>query len=339
MAFSLLGAHVNSTVSGLAETIARWKPPLVVVLDHSDVWHQVKAESPKTTFVGRVYMEIQPDFNTPALDPIQASHEVCDKILPWAERMGTTYSFWQGVNEPIINSPDAMRRFAAFEAQRVRILNDHGFRAAVGSFSVGNPRLAYWQQFLAALDAADQYQGTLALHEYAWPTLDRSSPWYALRHRKVYDGDPDRNWDGFPEHLKSLPLLITECGLDGLIEQGSHPRGWRATYGDDPNEYLRQLEWYSTQLLQDPYVAGAALYCLATPDPRWKSYDIWPQPANLLADAATPVYRLAGAPPEEPEEPVEPPPDVPEPPVDESVLLATALAKLDRIIELLSQRS
>ena len=40
--------------------------------------------------------------------------------------------------------------------------------------------------------------GALALHEYAWPTLDNEWPWYLLRHRKVYDGDPTRGWDGLP---------------------------------------------------------------------------------------------------------------------------------------------
>jgi hypothetical protein len=306
MAYSILGAHINSTVSGLPETITKWKPPLVVLLDHSDVWHDVKAESPDTTFVGRVYLDSQPDFNVPTLDPIKTARDFCDKSLPWAERMGKTYSFWQGVNEPTINSPEAMQRFADFEAERVRIMNGHGFQVVVGSFSVGNPRLPYWRDFLPALEAAHQYQGALALHEYAWPSLGQDWPWYLLRHRKVYHGEPDRNWGGFPEHLKSLPLLITECGLDGLIEQGSEPRGWQVLFGNDPAEYLRQFDWYNTQLLQDPYIVGAAIYCLATPDPRWKSYDIWPEPANMIAQVATPVYRLGQTPPIEPAEPTEP---------------------------------
>jgi hypothetical protein len=307
MAYSLLGAHVNTTVGGLPELIARWKPPLVVLLDHSDAWHRVKAESPDTTFVGRLFLDGEPDFNVPSPGPIKAARDTCARILPWAERMGETYSYWQGVNEPIISSPIAMQRFAAFEAERTRIMAAHGFRVVVGSFSVGNPSLPYWRQFLPALEAARQYHGALALHEYAWPTLDRDAPWYALRHRKVYHGEPDHDWAGFPSHLKSLPLLITECGLDGLLEQGSRPRGWRALHGADPDRYLRQLDWYNTQLLRDPYVIGAAIYCLATPDPQWQSYDVWPNLAGMLAGAAKPLYRLGKKPPEEPVEPFEPP--------------------------------
>jgi hypothetical protein len=306
MAYSLLGAHLNSTVSGLPETIKKWKPPLLVLLDHSDIWHGVKAESPNTIFVGRLFMDPEPDFNNSALNPIQAARDICDKIMPWAERMGQTYDFWQGVNEPVINSPEAMRRYATFETERVRVMNSQGFRVVVGSFSVGNPQLPYWRDFLPALEAAHQYQGALALHEYAWPTLDRDWPWYLLRHRKVYGGEPDHNWEGFPEPLKSLPLLITECGLDGHIEQGSPPRGWQALYESDPAEYLRQLDWYDTELLQDPYLVGAAIYCLATPDSRWKSYDIWPGLAKTMAQAATPVYRLSQTPSTQPTQPTKP---------------------------------
>ncbi|MEJ2735953.1 MAG: hypothetical protein P8189_20705 [Anaerolineae bacterium] len=233
MGVSLLGAHVNMTVGGLSETIADWKPPLVVNLDHSDVWHSVKAASPKTVFVGRIVRDDEPDFNNPALNPIVVARDHCNKVLPWAERMGETYRFWQGVNEPIVHSAEAMKRCAAFDAERARIMDDHGFRVVVGSFSVGNPHFPYWREFLPALEAARQYQGALALHEYAWPTLDHEWPWYLLRHRKVYDGEPAHDWAGLPAHLKSLPLLITECGLDGLIEQSHPPRGWQVLYSAD----------------------------------------------------------------------------------------------------------
>ena len=260
MSYGLLGAHVNTTVSGLPETITDWKPPLVVLLDHSDVWHDVKAQSPSSLFVGRFMQDqsLEPNFNEPNLDPIRAARDHCDKVLPWAERMGETYDFWQGVNEPIISSPEAMERCAAFDAERARIMDQNGFRVVVGSFSVGNPELSYWNQFVTALEAARQYNGALALHEYAWPTMKHQWRWYLLRHRKVYGGHRPHGWAGLPDHLKDLPLLITECGLDGLIEEGHEPRGWQVLYGNDPGEYLRQLSWYDRELLKDPYVIGAA---------------------------------------------------------------------------------
>jgi hypothetical protein len=316
MGYRLLGAHISNTVNRLPEAIMDWKPPLVVLLDHSDVWHDVKAESPDTVFVGRIFLEFEPDFNDPNLDPVAAACDHCDKILPWAERMGDTYSFWQGVNEPIVASAEAMKRLAEFEAMRARIMAEHGFQIVVGNFSVGNPHLPYWKEFLPALEAARQNGGALALHEYAWPTLAHEWPWYLLRHRKVYDGEPAHNWEGFPAHLKTLPLLITECGLDGLIDQGHQPQGWKALHRDNPDSYLRQLAWYDAELQKDPYVVGAAIYCLAPPDSIWESYDVWPQLTSALAQQAEPLYRLPDLqrplPPDQP--PEEPEPDEQHPP-------------------------
>jgi hypothetical protein len=306
MGFCLLGAHVNTTVGGLPEMIREWKPPLVVVLDHSSVWFEVKRASPHTLFVGRLFQQYEPNFNEPTLYPLQAARDHCAKVLPWAERMGKTYRFWQGVNEPAIASVDAMKRCAEFDAERARIMAQHGFRVVVGSFSVGNPDWIYWPEFLPALEAAQQYGGALALHEYAWPTLQRRWPYYLLRHRKIYGGSPPQNWPGLPEHLKTLPLLITECGLDGLITSGREPRGWRVLYGSDPAKYVEQLAWYDAELSKDPYVMGAALYCCGVSDPTWRSYDIWPQVAQLLAQDATPIYRLPEPEPAEPTAPFGP---------------------------------
>jgi hypothetical protein len=325
MSYSLLGAHVNMTTGGLPEIIQEWKPPLVVTLDHSDAWHDVKATSPDTVLVGRLYQEREPDFGDTSLAPVVAARDHCDQILPWAERMGETYSFWQGVNEPVIKDHDSMQRYADFEVERIRQLHSHGYRAAVGSFSVGNPELAYWQSFLPALEAALAHNGALALHEYAWPTLDTEHPWYLLRHRKVYDGEPEHEWGGLPWHLKALPLLITECGLDGLIEQGYPPRGWQVLYGTDPDQYLEQLAWYDAELYKDPYVVGAAIYCCGTPDWHWKSYDISSGLAQVLAQSAKPQYRLAAT-------------RLPQPPLESDAFWSEVIVRMDRIIDSLGRK-
>jgi hypothetical protein len=134
--------------------------------------------------------------------------------------------------------------------------------------------------------------------------LDRDWPWYLLRHRKVYDGDPRRDWEGLPRHLKTIPLLITECGLDGLLEQVSPPRGWQALYGNDPDRYLEQLAWYDAALYRDAYVWGAAIYCCGVTDFTWKSYDVWPDLAQRLARVARPVYRRTVPEPPDPDRPL-----------------------------------
>jgi hypothetical protein len=279
--------------------------------------------------------------------------------------MGKTYDFWQGVNEPVVRSTEAMQRLAEFEAERARIMSGHGFRVVVGSFGGGNPpQLAWWQQFLPALEAARQFNGALALHEYAWPTLDHESPWYLLRHRKVYGGEPTHNWAGLPSHLHGAPLLITECGLDGLLEQ-PEPQGWKSLYGQDPARYLQELAWYDAELQKDPYVVGAALYCCCTADdPKWASYNICPELAQALARDAHPLYRPAQfpkpAPHEKPKVPARPTQKEPLPAVAEPVVetmlpvpvvsapsppnaptndrLDEVLQRLDRVLALLRAR-
>ncbi len=266
----------------------------MVVLDHSDVWHSVKASSPDTVIVGRIHQEFEPKFSQPSLDPLRAARDHCELLLPWAERMGDTYDFWQGINEPEIQSREDMQRYSDFDAERVRIMHSHGFRVVVGTLSVGNPsNLAWWREFVPAMEEAWCYDGALALHEYGWPTLDHESPWYLLRHRKLYEGEPEHNWEGLPEHLKSMPLVITECGLDGMIASGEGPRGWQFRHGLNPRRYLKELAWYDAELRKDPYVVGAAIYCCCSSnDPNWGTYNIWPEPARSLARNANPIYRL-----------------------------------------------
>ncbi|MFC2046132.1 hypothetical protein ACFLTC_01245 [Chloroflexota bacterium] len=294
ISYRLLGAHVNATLDGLDSALSEWKPPLVVVLDHSEVWHRVKAASPDTVMVGRIHREFEPKFTNPNLDPIRAARDHCEMLLPWAERMGETYTFWQGINEPDIQSSEGMQRYADFDSERVRIMDGYGYRVVVGSFSVGNPSdLAWWKDYVPALEEAWRYDGALALHEYGWPSLDHESPWYLLRHRKLYEGEPEHNWEGLPEYLRNMPLLITECGLDGIIANGGRPRGWQVLHGNRQGPYLRELAWYDAELQNDPYVVGAAIYCCCSKtDPNWGTYNIWPEPARTLARKARPIYRL-----------------------------------------------
>lgn len=298
IALRLLGVHVSAARPQLPEWIARWKPPLVVVLDHAEVWHTIKAATPQTLFVGRIYRDREPDFNLSDIDPLNLGRIYAEQTLPWVERMGTSYDFWQGPNEPAIHSPEAMDRYAQFEAARVRTLAQHGFRAVIGTFAVGNPAdMSFWKAFRPAMETAREHGGALALHQYAWPTLDHQAEAYVLRHRQVYGGAPEHNWAGFPPQLR-LPLLITECGLDGLI-QAPDPRGWQTRYG--PDAYLQQLAWLDTELQKDPYVIGAAIFCAGANDTRWGSYDIWPTLAQPLTRLADPLYRWQDQRPPAPE--------------------------------------
>jgi hypothetical protein len=184
-----------------------------------------------------------------------------------------------------------MARLAQFEAERTRILAEAGIRSVIGNFGTGRPELALWTHFRPALEAAIRHNGYLGLHEYSAPTMQYGTPqdplgwdadpaqegWLTLRYRKVYRGYLEPNG-------LSLPLILTEVGIDGMVgdRPGPQGKGWQdfAEYWDElgmgidaPGNYMEQLAWYDANLRQDDYVVGAAIFSAAA-SPGWDSYEI-----------------------------------------------------------------
>jgi lysozyme len=285
--FGLLGPHVNS---GDPQTVATWKPPAVVVLDPTpEKWARTAPATPQTRFVWRLVPKTQPDFNKP-IDPVAEAARWMAAVLLSVQRIAGGY--WQGYNEVAIESQQAMGRYAAFEIERVRLLSLFSARAGVGAFATGTPDpLSWWWPFVPALQAARDYGGVLLLHEYAWPHLGNDVG-RELRHRKVYGGDPSCGWEGLPKQCQ-IPLIISECGLDGRAAQPGRVQGWQGVVTQE--WYLRQLAEYSQELEQDQYCLGACIYCLSDkPAEEERTYNIWPAVAEAIAQKATPLYRATG---------------------------------------------
>lgn len=288
--YGLIGPHVNRLAD--AAHLRAWQPPVALVLDPGPEWAGLARELPATRFVWRIYHPDQPDFNEGGLDAAGAARSWVARDLPAMLGLGGAGGWWQGVNEPAIGSPEAMARYAAFEMERVRVLERYGLRAALGAFAVGNPpRLDWWGEFEPALWAA-RPSGVLLLHEYAWPSL-RGGPgsaaaWTSLRHRMVYEGCAEHGWAGLPGPCK-LPLIIGECGADiGVVQPGTLG-GWRDVMTAE--ECLADLDWYSRELELDNYVLGGCVFCDMAESWQWTGYDIWPNVARTLADQARPIYR------------------------------------------------
>ena len=145
-----------------------------------------------------------------------------------------------------------------------------------------------------------QHNGFLGLHEYSAPEMwfgagdNQNHPtgdegdegWLTLRYRKVYR-----------DYLKpaglAVPLLVTETGVDGLVQGRPGPAGngwqdftayWRAQgYVTTTAEgfYVEQLAWYDSHLVNDDFVQGAAIFALAGPA-GWESYEIMGLAADIL---------------------------------------------------------
>lgn len=252
---------------------------------------EMKAISPKTLIVGR--MDV-PQVNLAGMtNPKAEAQAFADKLLPIATepRRLANIDAWESYNEPIAGSPDEMARLGEFEAYRTEIFAASGVRSCVGNFSAGLPPLEWWPQFRPAIEAAIKHKGYLGLHEYSAPTMQFGTPqdplgwavnpaeegWITLRYRKVYRGYLQ------PNQL-NIPLLLTEVGIDGLLQNRPGPkgRGWPDFGGywaelgmgsDTPGNYIEQLAWYDAHLMQDDYVLGAAIFAAAA-SPGWESYEI-----------------------------------------------------------------
>ncbi len=282
---SKLGLHVQWNNSpDILKFVSRYKPAVVKGVGDLSIMQHVKELSPTTVTVGRWEDDALPNVD----DPVRAAQEFVTARLadylahPWVD-------YWEGVNEPDLNR--GMAWFAAFEAERTRLMAEQGLAVAVGGFSAGVPEWEDMDEFLPALEAAQEYGGIMTLHEYDAPTLTRAvgaslpgQPAYAdrgalmLRYRWWYE-------DLILPRELDVPLIISEAGIDGLVENRPGPdgQGWQdfaaywATNGlgrDAEAAYLKQLAWYDAELQRDNYVIGCAVFTAGAMGEHWETYDI-----------------------------------------------------------------
>jgi hypothetical protein len=284
---SRLTIHTSFTGGESMKFIQEAKPATVKILGGSGTgspWDRaaaIKAASPGTVIVGRIYFADEP-----------ATGDAAARAREWWDRCRTVIlaypqvDYWEGYNEPSVDSVAKMQWLARFDAERVRILAQNGRKAAIGSFSVGTPQIvtssgardgSYWQAFYPAIDAARANGGVLSLHEYSAPSMQNmfdpatGEGWTTMRYRKVY------RWFLKPDG-REIPLVITECGIDGGVI-GHGQKGWKSyTTGDG---YMEQLKWYDSLLKQDSYVLGATIFALEIPN--WQDFDITPLMPQLTA--------------------------------------------------------
>lgn len=233
---------------------ATWPSTLKVIIPgglDEGILTEWRARRPDGMFVVRPYF---PDEN---LDPAKINLAV--SIAVGLKRFRPVLEC--PINEAHQTSASDIARLSAYSVRFVLDCQSAGVVPAVGVFSEGNPsNLAWWQQFYPALRAARAAGGYLALHEYGLPGLGMED-WHLLRHRRV--------WDALPEDCR-LPILVTECGIDGGIE-GRREQGWRAYM--DARAYAEWLRRYHAELAKDAYVHGATLFLCGGND-QWRQFDL-----------------------------------------------------------------
>ncbi|MBK8049931.1 MAG: hypothetical protein IPK16_24190 [Anaerolineales bacterium] len=299
---SKLGVFVGYNDPQLFELLSTQGVAVVKTLElDANFLAQIKQTSPKTKIVARVDF---PQLDLASFDPLAAAQEYLNRIIGYAEdeRRRPYIDGWESVNEPVAVNAEEMRRLAEYEAERTRLLGDRGLRSVIGNFGTGQPPLELWPEFFPAIRVAQQYDGWLGLHEYSAPTMyyltsvenngrypgvtPQDSGWLTLRYRKVYQ-------DILAPAGLVIPLVMTELGVDGLVEPRPGPpdaRGWtefQSFWAENgyglwgPGAYVEQLVWYDNAMRENDYVIGGAIFALA-PTAGWDTYDIRGQCAAVL---------------------------------------------------------
>lgn len=276
---SKLAVHINSITEGerMIAYVAAAKPRAVILLQHDPVFiAQLRAVSPNTKIIGRYHVDNDDQSRWLARSPESAARQLFEDHI--SHREPRKYDFWVGLNETARNSDESWRVIGRFDGEATRQAHAMGLKYLAGSFGVGHPsgtleeirRRVNLPEVRAGWADADG----IACHEYLAPRMfdprgmDPDEPntgWWDLRYRKWYPMLP-------PECQK--PLYITECGIDSGAHGEWDPGGeggWRSFVTAE--QYVGEdLPWYDSEIMKDPYVQAALIFCWGTLDPTWDSF-------------------------------------------------------------------
>ncbi|RLC66927.1 MAG: hypothetical protein DRI48_03580 [Chloroflexi bacterium] len=298
-----LGAHVLRTVAEIGDYIAAG-PAVVKFVGE---WGMGVNLRDNTLGIGRKHSSYDAQLQrNSGKTPLEAAQQfVGDQKSTYLSNPHLKY--WEGHNEPVWNTREEMGWYAQFEIERMKLMADLGFKCVLGNFATGSPDLALWPAFLPALEAAREYQAILGLHEYSCPWMwwmtgkyqldpnadEGDEGWTTLRYRKVY------RQHLIPNGLGDVPLVITECGIDPLVNPkppGAPAGTWKhlgrfwAEHDNEPDKadyYFRQLVWYDKELQKDDFVVGATVFTWGSFGGTWSDFDVGGTPVATKLVAYT----------------------------------------------------
>jgi len=283
---SKLSIHViRNNDPAIMEFVRRAQPSVIKAVDDVGFLAEVKEVSPWTITVGRFDNLDQQYIG----EPEQAARDyVAANLVRYQLNPGVDY--WEGWNEPDPNINN-MFWYSRFEQERTREMARYGLKVAIGGFPTGVPEIHEFTYFLGAIEVAMEYGGILTLHEYGAPDMT------FLFGSQLPGGYPRRADAGaltfryrylYRDILEPLgltiPLVITEAGVDGIIGNRPGPSGlgWQDFQGywvdqgwgiDGPSAFINQLAWYDAGVRQDGYVIGFTIFT-AGGYGQWQSYNI-----------------------------------------------------------------
>ena len=252
----------------------RARPPVVVVMDNSDLALRLQARYPDTLVIFRRW----PDDSIPAVSPdpvawvrLMASYVPDSRIAlyagnePGPECRATTLTAWTLA--------------ALDEADRL------GRRLVVGNFGMGGPEddelrgeLRPLLQRIGGTWHVYGYHGYADFHNYRAPGYDplAGDTWLVGRYRRMFAACDALN---IPRPL----VAITEHGYDSLTDVY---HGWRAGRGVSEADYAAALMDMDGQVYTEPEVLGQCVFCWDETGGNWKTFNVKDAPVLLEALAA-----------------------------------------------------
>ena len=103
------------------------------------------------------------------------------------------------------------------------------------------------------------------IHEQNIKEKNEGGMWLCLRYRRIME-DVRRRYGN--RHM----VIMTECGMTQGVQGGPDVGQWHESHPISEQSYWDSLMWYNSEMMQDEYVMGAALFVVGAVDP-WHSFE------------------------------------------------------------------
>lgn len=280
-----LFAHAHRWGNDVLDYIAELRPKIVKILDPNfDNVRAIRDLLPDGLLIYREWQPSQP-LGDSEDESFRLGYELGRKLANERIIKQGLVNLVEGYNEVLGETAPEIehRKYSSFQL---------GFKAALQNTSVEPVGFNFGTGNMDADLIIDCYEDVLAtykwlgFHEYDWPIMDRlhkqgladgnGGMWLALRYRRIMEPiiqAMGNRWS----------VVITECGMTQGVLGGQdigflHPdntiSGEWGGYPTPitPDSYWDSLQWYSGELMQDNYVAGACMFTTGGLSP-WESFE------------------------------------------------------------------
>lgn len=209
--------------------------------------------------------------------------EYIDRMAPtWRKYLSWGYVVFELPNEPPCNSNEEIIALRDFTGAATKRAHELGFMICALNLPEGNPHdngtgqqeVCRWKmrQLAPGLIGADY----VAFHAYWVPGVEGpTGPYHALRYQSntIWASDV---MGYFPR------VLLTECGVDGLINGFAPYKSWRSLYAS-PESYVKDASLFIEEAQEQPFIESLFFFTAGFEEP-WGDYEHDENVVRMMAD-------------------------------------------------------